>query len=177
MLTLVMGLSVAQICREMGLDAWYKWPYDVVVSGKKICGILTEMSAQVDYVYYVVIGAGINVNLSVLPPELKEIATSFYLEKKEVFPRAQIIARVIEVFEENYEIYTKTFVLSQLAETYNQMLNYQGRQAKVLDPSGEFAGVSGGIDRSGRLSVKKEDGTVVKVMAGEVSVRGLYGYV
>ena len=48
---------------------------------------------------------------------------------------------------------------------------------KVLDPSGEFAGVSGGIDRSGRLSVKKEDGTVVKVMAGEVSVRGLYGYV
>lgn len=177
MLTLVMGLSVAQICREMGLDAWIKWPNDVVVSGKKICGILTEMSAQVDYVNYVVIGTGINVNLSVLPPELKEIATSFYLEKKEVFPRAQIIARVIEVFEENYEIYTKTNDLSQLAETYNQMLINHGRQVKVLDPSGEFAGVSGGIDRSGRLSVKKEDGTVVKVMAGEVSVRGLYGYV
>ena len=152
-------------------------PNDVVVAGKKVCGILTEMSAQVDYVNYVVIGTGINVNLSVLPPELKEIATSFYLEKREVFPRAQIIARVIEVFEENYEIYTKTNDLSQLAETYNQMLINHGRQVKVLDPSGEFAGVSGGIDRSGRLSVKKEDGTVVKVMAGEVSVRGLYGYV
>ena len=82
MLTLVMGLSVAQVCREMELDAWIKWPNDVVVSGKKICGILTEMSAQVDYVNYVVIGTGINVNLSVLPPELKEIATSFYLERE-----------------------------------------------------------------------------------------------
>lgn len=82
MLTLVMGLSVAQICREMGLDAWIKWPNDVVVSGKKICGILTEMSAQVDYVNYVVIGTGINVNLSVLPPELKRDC-DFFLSRKE----------------------------------------------------------------------------------------------
>lgn len=177
MLTLVMGLSVAQVCREMGMDSWIKWPNDVVVSRKKVCGILTEMSAQVDYVNYVVIGTGININLKSLPEELREKATSFYIETGKTFPRAQVAARVIEVFERNYEIFEKTCDLSLLQKDYNEILVNKGQQVKVLDPKGDFTGRSGGINARGELLVEREDGTKVEIMAGEVSVRGFYGYV
>lgn len=176
-LTLVMGLSVAQVCRKFGLDAWIKWPNDVVVSKKKICGILTEMSAQIDYVNYVVIGTGVNINMKETPADLRDKATSFLLEAGRTYSRAQIAASIIEVFEKNYEIYEKTCDLQELCEEYNQILINKGRQVKVLELDGEFTGISEGINPNGELLVRKEDGTQVKVMAGEVSVRGFYGYV
>ncbi len=177
MLTLVMGLSVAQVCRKFGLDAWIKWPNDVVVNKKKICGILTEMSAQIDYVNYVVIGTGINVNQESIPKELEDRATSFYLETGKLSQRARIAAAVIETFEKNYETFTKTCDLSLLMDNYNRILVNNRQQVKVLDLNREFTGTSEGITSKGELLVRKEDGKIEKIMAGEVSVRGFYGYV
>lgn len=177
MLTLVMGLSVAQVCGEYGLDAWIKWPNDVVVNRKKICGILTEMSAQIDYVNYVVIGTGINVNQRSIPENLQDRATSFYLETGKDFLRAQIAASVMETFEKNYELFTQTCDLSLLINEYNQILVNNQQKVKVLDVNQEFTGISAGITPKGELLVTKDDGETVKIMAGEVSVRGFYGYV
>lgn len=172
MLTLVMGLSVAQ-----AFHASIKWPNDAVISGKKICGILTEMSLEGTNIREVVIGAGINVNLSALPEEVKEIATSLYLETGETYDRNEIIGQVLQRFETNYEKYIQTLDLTYLMEEYNNLLINKDKQVRVLDPKEPFEGIARGINEKGALLVEREDGRVEAVSAGEVSVRGLYGYV
>ena len=98
MLTLVMGLSVAQAVAELGLDVWIKWPNDVVVSRKKICGILTEMSTEEDTIRYVVVGIGINVNAREFPEEIRDKATSLKLELGRSVKRSEVIQAVAEEF-------------------------------------------------------------------------------
>ena len=81
MITLISALAVSDGIRETtGLDSVIKWPNDVVVNGKKLCGILTEMSSEIDHVNYVVPGIGINVNTESFPEEIRQVATSVYLE-------------------------------------------------------------------------------------------------
>ena len=144
MLTLVMALAAAEgietVCgREVGI----KWPNDLVLKGKKICGILTEMSAEVDYIHYVVIGVGINVNQDTFPEEIRETARD----------------------------------LSGLREAYSRRLVNRDREVKVLDPAGAYEAHALGIDERGELIVRTREGETRKVFAGEVSVRGIYGYV
>ena len=177
MLTVVMGLSVAQAIREAGVDTCIKWPNDVVASRKKICGILTEMSVEEGRIRYVVIGVGINVNLESLPEELSDKATSLYLETGKIFDRNRILAGVMEAFENNYEKFTKTCDLSLLKEEYNRMLANLGQPVRILDPLKPFEGIARGINEKGELLVEMEDGRETAVSAVEVSVRGLYSYV
>ena len=97
MLTIVMGLAVVQgVQRALGVDTKIKWPNDAVLNGKKLCGILTEMSAQIDYINYVVIGTGINVNQMEFPEEIAEIATSLAIETGHPVNRAKVVAAVLE---------------------------------------------------------------------------------
>ncbi|MCI5648124.1 MAG: biotin--[acetyl-CoA-carboxylase] ligase [Fusicatenibacter sp.] len=177
MLTIVMGLSVAQAAQEMGVDTSIKWPNDVVVSRKKICGILTEMSMEENKIRYVVIGVGINVNLEELPEELADKGTSLYLETGKKYDRNMMLASVMEHFEKNYERFVKTCDLSLLQEEYNDMLANYEQPVRILDPLNPYEGIAHGINRKGELIVEKQDGTKVCVSAGEVSVRGLYSYV
>ena len=177
MLTLVMGLSVVQAVRKAGLDAGIKWPNDVVVSGKKLCGILTEMSLEGTNIGEVAIGVGINVNLQEIPEEVKETATSMYLETGRKFDRNQLIASVLAAFEENYEIFVQTCDLSYLKEEYHRYLFNRGKAVRVLDPQQSFTGMALGINEQGELLVEREDKTVETVRSGEVSVRGLYSYI
>lgn len=177
MLTVVMGLSVAQAAERMGVETSIKWPNDVVVSRKKICGILTEMSVEEGKIRYVVIGVGINVNLDALPEELADKATSLYLETGKTYDRNEMVSCVMERFEENYERFVKSGDLSLLQEDYNRMLANYGQPVRVLDPLAPYEGIARGINQKGELIVEKTDGTAVNVSAGEVSVRGLYSYV
>lgn len=178
MVTLVMALAVAEgIRKTTGLEALIKWPNDVVVNKKKVCGILTEMDAEMDYIHSVVIGTGINVNELEFPEEIKETATSLFLEKGEKITRAQLTAVVMECFEQEYEKFLAKEDLSGLLEEYNELLINRGKKVKVLDPKGEWEGCARGINEKGELLVEDEKGKLVKVYAGEVSVRGLYGYV
>lgn len=177
MLTVVMGLSVAQAAQKIGVETLIKWPNDVVVSRKKICGILTEMSVEEGNIRYVVSGVGINVNLDTIPDELADKATSLYLETGKKFDRNEMIAYVMEAFEQNYEKFAKTCDLTFLQEDYNRMLANLGQPVRVLDPITPYEGIARGIDEKGELIVEKTDGTRICVSAGEVSVRGLYSYV
>lgn len=178
MLTLVAGMAVVKGVKESaGLDARIKWPNDVVISGRKICGILTEMSTEEECIRYVITGIGINVNVSGFPAELEDKATSLKKELGQNVKRSPVIAAVAEAFEGYYETFLKTCDMSGLKEEYNQMSANLGRQVTVLDPRGEYRGTALGIDHEGSLLVRKEDGTVDAVISGEVSVRGIYGYV
>lgn len=180
MLTLVMALSVAEAITELtGLEAVIKWPNDIVVNKKKVCGILTEMSAELDYIHYVVIGVGINANnsLSEFTEELRKTATSLKIESGKSVSRAAMVERVLFYFEKNYDIFVRKLDLSELQEAYQKHLINLNADVKVLDPKGEYNGIARGINTTGELLVEKEDGTIEAVYAGEVSVRGLYGYV
>jgi len=178
MLTLVMALAATKAIQDTTqLPCSIKWPNDIVVNGKKVCGILTEMSAELDYIHYVVIGIGINVNLDVIPDQIKDTATSLFLEGKKKILRAHIIERVMHYFEQYYEMLLQREDLSTLLEEYNRHLINQDKEVLVLDPKGEYTGIAKGINPQGELLVKKANGEIVQVYAGEVSVRGLYGYV
>ena len=178
MLTLVMALAVAEGIRETcGMAPGIKWPNDVVMNGKKICGILTEMSAEREYIHYVVTGVGINVKSQEFDPEVAAKATWLEQECGRPVPRARLIASVMQSYEKYYEIFLGTGDLAGLQEAYNGLLVNCGRQVHVLDPKGEFQGLSRGINQMGELLVEREDGTVTAVYAGGGSVRGVYGYV
>ena len=176
MLTLVMGMAVAKAVKKFGFDVSIKWPNDVVVSHKKICGILTEMGVRDGKIDYAVIGVGINVNIREFPEEMADKATSLYLESGREFDRSQIPGLVMEAFEEYYEKFAATCDLSGLKEEYESILANYNQPVRVLAKE-PYEGVARGITDGGELLVEKTDGTIVAVSAGEVSVRGLYSYV
>lgn len=177
MLTLIMGMAVRDALETAaGLDVWIKWPNDIVCDGKKICGILTEMSAQIDYINHIVIGVGINVHNREFPEEVRSVATSVYLQTGQQIRRAPLAAEVMNRFEEYYARYLKTQNLSELKEEYNAHLINRGRRVRVCDIKEDFTGIAWGINEKGELLVETENGMVC-VLAGEVSVRGVYGYV
>lgn len=178
MLTLLAAMAVQKaVCDVTGLDGLIKWPNDIVVNGKKICGILTEMSTEEDTIRYVVVGIGINANTPDFPEEIRATATSLALELGHPVRRALLINGIMCAFEEYYDIYRQTLDMSRLKEIYNQRLVNVEREVKVLAPRGDYTGVSHGINDEGELIVELADGTIREVNSGEVSVRGIYGYV
>lgn len=177
-LTLVMAMSVAQaLIQDAHIDVQIKWPNDIVLNQKKICGILTEMNTEIDYINHVVIGVGINVNDSHIPEELKDKATSLLIEEKQEFKRSTLIAHVMNHFEENYERFLESKDLSFMQEAYNQILVNCNREVTIINPNQEYHAVAKGITSSGELVVQREDGVTEEIYSGEVSVRGIYGYV
>lgn len=179
-LTLVMAMSVLEAIDELdGIgECAIKWPNDIVINGKKVCGILTEMSVEMDAIHYVVIGVGINSNRTDFDDEIKNTATSLMLEGDRRVNRAGLIARTMYFFEKNYGLFEKTHDMTHLSEKYNGRLANRDREVRVLDPGGEFDAVAKGINNKGELIVvRKDDNKEQAVYAGEVSVRGIYGYV
>lgn len=178
MMTLVAGMATAQAVKDAtGLDAQIKWPNDVVVNGKKIVGILTEMSVEQGTIRYVVIGTGMNANMTDFPEEIRTTATSLLLETGHPVDRTEIICRTMEHFETYYETYMNTRDMSVLKEEYQALLANMDRQVRVLEPENEYNGIARGINDMGELLVETPDGQIKTIYAGEVSVRGIYNYV
>ena len=178
MLTLVAALAVAKaITSVTGEEALIKWPYDIVVIGKKVCGILTEMNAQFDYINHIVVGIGINVHNESFPEEISQMASSLMIEAGgKRFHRAQIIAETMSYFEQYYDTFLKTQDLSALVREYDELLVNRNKSVRVLDPKEPFDGKAMGITPKGELIVDTWESRKL-VSSGEVSVRGIYGYV
>lgn len=191
MLTLVMAYAVAVAVEKVtGLQTSIKWPNDIVVNDKKVCGILSEMKLDKQRCAYCVIGVGMNIGQTQFPEELQDKATSLQAEllnAKSVYTVSEelsaapdkqtILQEILVAFEKAYEAFLEAETLLPLLETYNAHLVNKNRRVKVLEPSGAYEGTALGVTATGELLVEKEDGTVQRVYAGEVSVRGLYGYV
>ena len=182
MLTLVMAMSVF---RAYGDECVFgiKWPNDIVVSARgenyhKICGILTEMRMEEKEIRDIVIGIGINVNQMQFPEEIRETAGSLALALGREVSRADLTAAVWRYFEEYYERFAEAQTLRPLREEYERALVNRGRKVRVLDPTAPFEGTAAGINDMGELLVQPEDGSPVRAVGtGEVSVRGVMGYV
>ena len=186
MLTLVMAMSVFRACKELYGDECVfgiKWPNDIVVSARgenyhKICGILTEMRMEEKEIRDIVIGIGINVNQTEFPEEISQTAGSLALALGREVSRADLTAAVWKYFEEYYERFAEAQTLKPLKEEYESALVNRGRKVRVLDPSTPFEGTAMGINDLGELLVQPDDGSaVMAVGTGEVSVRGVMGYV
>lgn len=178
MLTLVAALAVAKaITSVTGEEAMIKWPNDIVVNSKKVCGILTEMNAQFDYINNIVVGIGINVHNESFPEEISQMASSLMIEAGgKRFHRAQIIAETMSYFEQYYDTFLKTQDLSALVREYDKLLVNRNKSVRVLDPKEPFDGKAMGITPKGELIVDTWESRKL-VSSGEVSVRGIYGYV
>lgn len=177
-ITLLMALAVTKVFRDRyGLEAGIKWPNDIVITGKKVCGILTELYPDSDGKFFVIVGCGINVAQKEIPDELQDMATSLFLESNTVFSAEELLQGVLEEFERYYDRFLPSETLEAFTDEYNTWLISREKEVRVLDPKGGFAGISKGINDKGELLVQLADGSITEVYAGEVSVRGLYGYV
>lgn len=178
LLTLVAGIAVQKaIEKETGLKAYIKWPNDIVLNGKKFCGILTEMNSEIDFINYVVIGIGINVNQDEIDKELIDKATSLSLEGGKEYIRKTIIISFLEIFEQLYKQFEKSQSLDFIIEEYNDLCINIGKVVKVEINGKVIIGEAKRIDNDGSLIIISELGQEITINSGEVSVRGLYGYV
>lgn len=177
-ITLVAGLAICRAIRKTtDLPAYIKWPNDIVVNGKKICGILTEMSAEMERVNYVVIGIGINANITDFPKELHGLATSLKIESGVHYRRKDIVASLLMFFETYYKRYLQAGSLEGILEDYKDLCITLKNEVTIISKDQAYKARPVDIDETGALIVEKEDGARVTVTSGEVSVRGIYGYV
>ena len=178
MITLVTALAVAKAIKDVtGLNTEIKWPNDIVIGSRKVVGILTEMSAEMTTINYVVIGIGINVNMESFPAEPEDKATSLYIAGGRKVRRSSIVAKFGKYFEKYYEIFCRDGNLSGIKEEYEELLVNRNKEVYIIEGDSRIKRVAIGIDTDGELLVKDDNGNIEKIMAGEVSIRGIYGYV
>ncbi len=175
--TLIGAAAVYTALKEMGISVGIKWPNDIVINGKKICGILTEMNAEIERVNYVIMGIGINVNMESFPDELKEKATSLKNELGNEVDRKKLVANILNNFEVFYEDFKNTGDISRVIEICREGSLLINKEVRVINGNNEVICTVIDIDDEGELIVKHKDGTINRVISGEVSVRGIYGYV
>ncbi len=168
-ITLISGLSVCKAIRKItGIDALIKWPNDIVVNGKKLCGILSEADAGIDKVNFVVTGIGINCDTKKFPDDLEEIATSVMIEKEEKIDKAKLLAEILLEFEKNYFGYIKDG-FGAFFDEYKALSAVIGKPVKIIGKD-TFLAEAVDIQKDGGLVVKS-NGKEMVVYSGEVSLR------
>mgnify|MGYP000845804210 FL=1 len=170
--TLMAAVAVARAMERFGLRAAIKWPNDIMHDGRKLVGILTEMSAEMDRVNYVVIGIGINVNIANedFPEELRSVATSLMQMKGEPLPRVAFLQELLRALDELYADVQQQGFAPVLAAWRDYAVTL-GQIVRVIAPAGEeFEGVAADIDEEGALLIDTEAGRR-RVLAGDVSIR------
>lgn len=171
--TLMSAVAVVKAINKIpGVKAAIKWPNDILLLGKKLVGILTEMSAEFGHINYVVIGIGINTNATPedYPEEVRPLAVSIADAATAPFTRVELLADILKNMEELYE---KVLVegFKPVLEEWKQYSCTLGQEVKVIAPDKTYLGTAIDIDEEGLLMVRKEDGIVEKVVAGDVSIR------
>lgn len=176
--TLLAAVAVSRALSQIeGIVPQIKWPNDVVINGKKVCGILTEMSSEGVDIKYVVVGIGINVHNSSFPEELAQKATSIKLENGKDVDRSKLIADVAYEFEQLYDKFMEDKDLSFMIDEYNSLMVHKDKQVYVIESAERTEYTATGISPAGGLLVKNGSGEEKEIISGEVSVRGIYGYV
>lgn len=170
--TMMAAVAVNRAIRRVtGIQSGIKWPNDILFQGKKIVGILTEMSAEMDAINHVVIGMGINVNIEQqeFPEELREIGTSLAAAAGHSISRLELLAAVLEELEAVYELAISSGFKEIFQEWRRQSITL-GQAVNVIGVNNQFAGIAVDIDDDGALLVQTTD-SLERVIAGDVSIR------
>ena len=171
--TLLAAVAVVKAINKLpGVNAAIKWPNDILLLGRKLVGILTEMNAEFGHINYVVIGTGINTNATPedYPEEVRPLAVSVADAATVPFTRVELLCDILKNMEDLYETALREGFTPIFAEwrAYSCTL---GQKVKVIAPDKTYFGTAVDIDSEGLLIVRREDGTMEKVVAGDVSIR------
>ena len=170
LLSLMAGISVAEaVGKTTGMHPDLRWPNDVLLNGKKFCGILTEMNAEATRVRYVVVGIGINVNHALFPAELESIATSLRLESGRDWSRVELTAALLKSLDAAYRTLVETGLQgrSQIFRKFEEHSSFARERYVHVGEDGGYDGVTQGLDERGFLLVRTASG-VKTVLSGAV---------
>lgn len=169
-MTLIAGIAVMKVINKVtGLSSKIKWPNDIILNGKKLVGILTEMNAEMEKVNYIVVGIGININNESFEDELSKKATSLYIETGKRFKRSDIINEFVKIFEIYYNEFCRNG-FSSFVEEYNENCANVGCSVRTVGGKREIKGIAKGVNEKGEILIESK-GEIIPVMAGEVSLR------
>ena len=170
LLTMMAGLSAhAAVQAQTSLQLDLKWPNDLILNGKKLGGILTEMHADTSLVRFVIVGIGINVNQEKFPGELSGIATSLRAETGKNQSRLELLSRLLREFESDYNRFLREGAPSVTGRFTKASSYAVGKKVRVTNGAESFTGVTAGLAAEGLLQVEREDGKTVMVIAGDVA--------
>lgn len=175
-ITLIAGASIVKALNILGVDAKIKWPNDITINNKKLSGILTELYAEIERVNYIVVGIGMNVKDTDFEEELKDKATSLYKENYNV-SRIDIVKEILCQFEKLYLDYIEKDDKKEVLDICRQYSAIINKEIYVIKNDQKELVDCIGINEEGNLIIKNKDGNLEEIMSGEVSIRGVKGYV
>ncbi|MCI6459365.1 MAG: biotin--[acetyl-CoA-carboxylase] ligase [Clostridium sp.] len=175
-ITLIAGASIVKALNILGVDAKIKWPNDITINNKKLSGILTELSAEIERVNYIVVGIGMNVKDTDFEEELQDKATSLYKENYNV-SRIDIVKEILCQFEKLYLDYIEKDDKKEVLDICRQYSAIINKEIYVIKNDQKELVDCIGINEEGNLIIKNKDGKLEEIMSGEVSIRGVKGYV
>jgi BirA family transcriptional regulator, biotin operon repressor / biotin---[acetyl-CoA-carboxylase] ligase len=170
LLTLLTGLALRDtVLEETGVTPDLRWPNDLLLGGKKCGGILTEMHAEPDRVHFVVVGIGVNVNHSSLPPEIAGIATSLSIATGKTYSRLQLVVRLLRKLESYYNLFLAEGP-APIVMRFSDVSSFaRGKRVRISTPSGSYTAVTEGLEPHGLLRVRRDDGRLDTVISGDVA--------
>lgn len=169
-LTLMAGVAArSAVGRTTGLVPDIRWPNDLLLNGKKVCGILTEMSAEADRMHAVVVGIGINVNHREVPEGLRPIATSLRIEGGKVYSRLQILVALLREIEHDYHVLRDDGPAATIRSWAAASTYARGKRVHVVAGRSEFEAVTAGLEPHGALRVRRDDGSEESLVAAEIT--------
>lgn len=169
-ITLIAGLAVSKVIKKSVI----KWPNDILIGQKKVAGILTELSAHANNINCVVVGIGVNVNTEEFPVELRDKATSLYMENGNKVNRTDLICQILEQFFSLYDSFINKGFSAFLKE-YEEKCVTVGKEVLIINGEITKKANAVGISENGEL-IAEIDGKIEEINSCEVSVRGLLGY-
>ncbi|GAH48712.1 unnamed protein product, partial [marine sediment metagenome] len=169
-LIMLASLAVIHSIEEVtDLKSQLKWPNDVIINGKKVCGILIESNVRGDIVDYAIIGIGINVNLRLYDfPEIQPTATSLSEERGRDVSRLNVIRCLLVEIE---KLYLALSAGGSIYEEWRDNLVTLGRRVQVKSGATIYEGIAESVARDGSLLLRHSDGNLTKVVAGDVTLR------
>ncbi len=166
-ITILAGVSVAKTIRSFGPEAMIKWPNDVLINGKKVCGILTEIEAEIDMIDHCVVGIGIDANVDTesFPEEFRDSSTSLKKELGHEINRVEFVQKLLEEFEALYLKFQEGD-FAAILEEWRSMSATIGEWVKITTQTRTIYGEAIGVDNEGALILETDEGKLEKIVAG-----------
>jgi BirA family biotin operon repressor/biotin-[acetyl-CoA-carboxylase] ligase len=171
-ITLMTAVALAEtLISLMKLKLRIKWPNDILVNGKKLAGILTEISTEMDAVNYIIVGLGLNVNtrFEKFPQEIKEDATSILIENGKQFPRIRLIQNYLKLYEQYYDMFKKN-EFEPIMNRWRELADIIGKQIRVDVIGKTHTGKVVDVDNDGVLILKDDQGKLQRIFSGDVTL-------
>lgn len=174
-ITQIAAASIYKTLMDFNINTTIKWPNDILLNGKKLCGILAEMKCDMDSVHYLILGIGMNINIdeSDFDESIKSTATSLKIHCNKQFERSEILADFLNHFETLYNKFLYNLDLSETISICREHSSIFGKQAKLITYNTEEIVTCVSLSDTGDLIVKDSIGNEKAVLTGEISFNGM----